>query len=280
MPGRVESPGDPRLAGYRDLTDAALRRSYEAEHGIFVLEGARVVRTALDAGWELRSLLCLPSALATMGDVVASVEDGGGVVVVADRPVIDTVAGFGVHRGVLALAARPAERDAAALLGASRLVVVVEGVNDHENLGAIFRNSAAFGAGAVLLDPTSCDPLYRRSVRVSMGNVLKVPFARLRPWPAALSLVSESGFELLALTPGSPTKLTEVAAELNRGSEETRLAVMVGAEGPGLTEAALGAAGLRARIAMAPGVDSLNVATSLAVALHAVRPGGRGPGED
>jgi tRNA G18 (ribose-2'-O)-methylase SpoU len=144
------------------------------------------------------------------------------------------------------------------------LVVIVEGVNDQENLGAIFRNAAAFGAGAVLLDPTSADPLYRRSVRVSLGLVLRVPFTRMVPWPASLALVADSGFTALALTPGPYAEdLVTVAPEMQGG----KVAVVVGAEGPGLSAAVLGRC-RPVRIPMAPGVDSLNVAAATAVALH------------
>ena len=143
-------------------------------------------------------------------------------------------------------------------------VVVVEGVNDQENLGAIFRNAAAFGAGAVLVDPTCADPLYRRTVRVSLGLVLRVPFTRLSPWPAALALIADSGFALVALTPSpSAERLGSVAEEL----QGQKVALVVGAEGPGLSAAVLGMC-RPVRIAMAPGVDSLNVAAATAVALH------------
>jgi tRNA G18 (ribose-2'-O)-methylase SpoU len=184
------------------------------------------------------------------------------------------------------------------VLGQVASAVVVEGVNDHENLGAIFRNAAALGAGAVLLDPSCCDPLYRRSVRVSMGQVLRLPFCRLAPWPSALSELRAAGFVVVALDPGATETIDAAVPGLGRRSEDdpptgldrppgaevvtestevrapTRLAVLVGAEGHGLTEAARQAAGHRVRIPMAPGVDSLNVATALAIALHRlIQPG-------
>jgi tRNA G18 (ribose-2'-O)-methylase SpoU len=274
MPKRIESVDDPRLDGYRNLTDATARRSFEAERGLFVLEGGRVVSTALAAGWELRSLLVLPSALRRMGEEARQVESLGGVVLVADHPVIAAVAGFDVHRGVLALASRPLDVNAEDLLRGSASAVVVEGVNDHENLGSIFRNSAAFGVGAILLDPTSCDPLYRRSIRVSMGHVLRMPFARLTPWPTGLARLADAGFSVVALSPGASATLREVAARLSAGALGRRVAVVVGAEGPGLSEGALASAELQARIPMAAGVDSLNAATALAVALHTLVPPG------
>jgi tRNA G18 (ribose-2'-O)-methylase SpoU len=143
--------------------------------------------------------------------------------------------------------------------------VVVEGVNDHENLGAVFRNAATLGAGAVLLDPSCCDPLYRRSVRVSVGQVLRVPFSRLRPWPGALSELTSEGFSLVALDPHADDLIDSVPANL-------RVALMVGSEGLGLSAAACEHATHRVRIPMAAGSDSLNVATALAIALHRLVP--------
>ena len=176
------------------------------------------------------------------------------------------VTGFDVHRGLLGIAGRlPAvtPRDLLAQI-ASPLLTVIEGVNDQENLGAIFRNAAAFGVGAVLLDPTCSDPLYRRSVRVSLGHVLRVPFSRLEPWPASLQLVNEAGFELLGLTPAPGAERIEVVSCQLHGS---RVALVVGAEGRGLSSGVL-AGCRRVRVPMAPGVDSLNVAAATAVALH------------
>jgi len=182
---------------------------------------------------------------------------------VASERVMAELTGYNVHRGVLGLARRlplPAPEE---LMGAS-LAVVVEGVNDQANLGAIFRNAAAFSVGAVLLDPTCADPLYRRSVRVSLGQVLAVPFARLSPWPASLGIVEKCGYVVVALTPEPAAEpIGDVAADL-RGS---KVALALGAEGPGLSPEVLSMA-RRARIPMAPGVDSLNVAAATAVALY------------
>lgn len=193
---------------------------------------------------------------------------------VAPQEVLSEVAGFDLHRGVVALGERRPFADPANVLAATGLVVVTEGVNDHENLGALYRNAAAFGAGAVLLDPTTADPLYRRSLRVSMGHVLHVPTARVR-WPGALGDLAAAGWEVLALTPDrSADDLAMVAAQLEDGRVERRLrvALVVGAEGPGLSAAALAGATRRVRIPMAGPVDSLNVATAAAVALSVVAP--------
>lgn len=198
-----------------------------------------------------------------------------GRVIVAAPEIVEEVAGFSFHRGALAVARRPEPTDALGLAASATLVLVVEGVNDHENMGSLFRNAAAFGAGAVLLDPTCCDPLYRRSVRVSLGHVLAVPFATLRPWPSALGELERDGFNVVALTPCAETDLDEAAALC--GGTTGKVALMVGSEDTGLSDGALGAAGLRVRIPMAAGVDSVNVATAAAVALSRLRPGAGPP---
>ena len=207
------------------------------------------------------SLLLRPERLESMADAVEAASHRGTPVYVAGPAVFDQIAGFPVHRGVLALAGRRVPADAMALLEGVATAVIVEGVNDHENLGAIFRNAAAFGAGAVLLDPTCCDPLYRRAVRVSVGHVLRVPFARLEPWPTALAGVSQRGFTVVALDPSAAKPIEAVQCP-------GPVAVLAGSEGPGLSEAARTAADECVRIGMAAGVDSLNVATALAIALH------------
>jgi len=186
-------------------------------------------------------------------------------VFVADRAVMGAVAGFDIHRGAVAIAGRlplpPLDR----LLDGARTIAVLEGINDHENLGALFRNAAGLGVDAVLLGPRCADPLYRRSVRVSMGHVLRVPFARLPSWPELRSALA--GFTVLALAPHPPSMPLSTV-----DPSEPRLALLLGAEGPGLTAEALAAADARVRIPMASGVDSLNVATAAAIALYHLRP--------
>jgi tRNA G18 (ribose-2'-O)-methylase SpoU len=174
--------------------------------------------------------------------------------------------GFHLNRGVLAVADGAAPPDPLALAASARLLAVAEGINDHENLGSLFRNAAALGVDGVLLGPRCADPLYRRSVRVSMGHVLRVPFAALPgEWPGSLDALRAAGLTVVALTP-APDAVPLAAA----GLAGTRTALLLGAEGPGLSAAALGAADLRVRIPMATGVDSLNVATAAAVAFHEV----------
>lgn len=187
----------------------------------------------------------------------------------APPEVLAEVAGFAVHRGVVGLGERRPFPDPWALVAATDLAVIVEGVNDHENLGALYRNAAAFGVGAVLLDPTTADPLYRRCLRVSMGHALRVPTARV-PWPEALDRLRGEGWAVLALTPDPAAEDLRTAAAGLAGAR--RVALVVGAEGPGLSAAALAAAGRKVRIPMAASVDSLNVATAMAVALYVVAP--------
>lgn len=171
------------------------------------------------------------------------------------------VTGFAIHRGIVASAGRlPLPRPEAVLSGA-RQVAVLEAVNDHENIGALFRNAAAFGIDAVLLDPTTADPLYRRSVRVSLGHVLHVPWARMEPWPDGLAVVRDAGFRVLALSPAGPRTVAEAVADTS-----DPIAWLLGAEGPGLSDVAVAAADEQVRIPIAEGVDSLNVATAAAVA--------------
>lgn len=238
-----------------------------------MVEGERAIRRALDNGWQLESVLLLEAKAAALGRELEGpeVDELVGAVLVAPPEIVETVAGFPFHRGALAICRRRGNPDFRELAAGTTLALVVEAVNDHENMGALFRNAAAFGAGAVLLDPSCCDPLYRRSVRVSLGNVLAVPFATVQPWPGSLEAITDDGFTLVALTPSGETALDDAA----RGCAATarKLAVMVGAEDQGLSEGALSAAGIRVRIPMAEGVDSLNVATAAAVALSRLRPG-------
>ena len=258
---QIHDGSDPRVAAYRNLRDVELRKSIEAEHGVFVVEGLRSVRALLESSFPAISLFLTPSRLAGAADVVELAGRRGSPVYVAGSEVFDGIAGFNVHRGVLALAERLPMRPPQTLLANSNAVVIVEGVNDHENLGAIFRNSAALGAGAVLLDPSCCDPLYRRSVRVSLGHVLRVPFTTLTPWPDAISGLQAEGFTVVALDPGAREAVGSM-------TPPSKVALMVGSEGDGLSEAARRLANRNVRIPMMPGVDSLNVATALAIGLE------------
>ena len=243
----VDDPSDPRLDPYRSL------KGRPADEETFVVEGLTTLRQALAAGISLRSALVLPTR-------VGEVEALGIPFHVADRAAFEDITGFDVHRGVLAIATRPPEPDLDHLLTTAGAILAIEGVSDSANVGSLFRNAAALGADAVVLDPSCCDPLLRRSVRVSIGTVLSVPFARVTDWPGGLR---DRGLTVLALTPSGDVALDDVEVP-------GRFALLVGTEGEGLSAAALTAADMRVRIPMARGVDSVNVATAAAIALHSL----------
>jgi tRNA G18 (ribose-2'-O)-methylase SpoU len=269
---------------YRALNDPATRRRVERRGDYFVVEGLLALEVLLASPYPVRSVL----ATERRADRVAALVAGRAPLLVRPEGEVAAVAGFDVHRGVLASAARLPLPEPGAVTADARLVLVVEGVGDHENVGALFRNAAAFGVDGVLLDPTTADPLYRRSVRVSLGNVLRVPWTRMPSWPHGVAALGDGRgddrFIVLALTPAAGAEpIADVVADLRaagagaarrRGDLDAaagpRVAVLVGAEGPGLTPAALAVAGRRVRIPVAPGVDSLNVATAAALALHRV----------
>ncbi|HVF75569.1 MAG TPA: RNA methyltransferase [Acidimicrobiales bacterium] len=242
----VDNPEDERLAVYTGLTDGELRRRGDA----FVAEGVLVIRRLLESRFPVRSLLATPNRL----DPAWAALDVP--VYVASQEVMNQVAGFDIHRGALAAGARVPLPPAASLLDGARRVAVLEGINDTENMGALFRNAAAFGLDAVLLTADCCDPLYRRAVRVSMGNVLHVPFTVVD------GLDDLRGFTTVALTPAADAEPL--------GPVPGPVAFLVGAEGSGLRAETLAAADRRMRIPMAPGVDSLNVATAAAIAFYAL----------
>ncbi|WP_149552383.1 TrmH family RNA methyltransferase [Streptomyces marokkonensis] len=262
----VEDAGDPRLHDYTGLTDVELRRRREPAEGLFIAEGEKVIRRAGEAGYAMRSMLLSAKWVDVMRDVI---DRSDAPVYVVDPALAEQVTGYHVHRGALASMQRAPLPTAADVLRTARRVVVMESVNDHTNIGAIFRSAAALGMDAVLLSPDCADPLYRRSVKVSMGAVFSVPYARLDTWPKGLASVREAGFRLLALTPGEQARtLDEVAPH-----RMDRVALMLGAEGAGLSDRALAAADERVRIPMAHGVDSLNVGAAAAVAFYAVATG-------
>lgn len=251
----VTDPSDPRLDDFRDLKDSDVRADQRA---VVIAEGVNVVERLLRSPFTVRSIVGVPAKLEALAPYLAGRDID---VFSVDKWTLSDVAGFRVTRGTLAAADRPAARLAAAVIEAGRRFVVLEATNDFENLGSVFRNAAAFGLDGVLLDPRSADPLYRRSVRVSMGYVFTVPFAVLDgPWPQSLAALSAAGVRTLALTP------RDAAPALASLPVPDRWAVLLGAEGPGLTDAALAAADSWARIPMAEGVDSLNIATAGAVA--------------
>jgi tRNA G18 (ribose-2'-O)-methylase SpoU len=255
----VGDAADARLDDYRELTDVALRTRYEQPHGLFIAEGELVLRRALRAGYRPRSILVDTKRYGQVADLAATLD---APVYTAGQDVLEAVTGFHVHRGVLASFHRRPLPPVGQVLAGARRVLILEDVNNHTNVGAVFRGAAGLGLDAVLLSPSCADPLYRRSVRVSMGEVFAIPYARLTPWPAGLAAVRAAGFTVLALTPApDAVRLQDLTAAQRR-----RPALLFGAEGPGLSGAALSASDVRVRIPMRGGVDSLNVAASAAVA--------------
>lgn len=290
----VDDPDDPRLSDYTGLTDVELRRRREPAEGLFIAEGEKVIRRARHAGYEMRSMLLSAKWVDLMRDVIDEVP---APVYAVSPELAERVTGYHVHRGALASMQRKPLPAADELLRTARRVVVMEAVNDHTNIGAMlplglqeragqrriaifedivdhanlgaaFRNAAALGVEAVFLTPRCADPLYRRAVKVSMGAVLSVPYARFESWPHDAEVVRQEGFVLaaLALSPNSIT-LDELA-----GRRYEKLALMLGTEGEGLSAGALQAADEHVRIPMDAGVDSLNVAAASAVAFYATRP--------
>lgn len=254
----VTDPADGRLEPFRDVRE----RDLVGRRGLFLAEGETVVRQMLRAGrFPLEALLVADRKAARFADLLVAAP--ALPVLAAPQAMFDTVAGFPVHRGVLGLGRRPPDPGAAALLGSApdrALVLAALGIGDHDNLGALFRAAAAFGAHAVLLGADSCDPLYRKAIRVSVGAVLTTPFARLDPSEDLPALLAAQGFAALALSPGGATPLRALA-------RPPRAALIVGAEGPGLPPELL-ARCTTVAIPMAAGFDSLNVATAAAIALH------------
>jgi tRNA G18 (ribose-2'-O)-methylase SpoU len=259
----VGDPDDSRLVDYRHLMDADVRPD---RRGIVIAEGVNVVERLARSDYRIRSVVGVPDKLAALDSVLELID---APVYCTDKWTLSDVVGFRVTRGVLAAADRPPPRTPEQVISVGSRFVVLESINDFENLGSIFRNAAAFGLDGVLLDARCADPLYRRSVRVSMGHVFGIPWAVLPdPWPNNLRRLAAADVSVLAMTPRPQARpLNEVAGSLAAGG---RWAVLLGAEGPGLSDAAIAAADELVRIPMADGVDSLNVATAGAVAFAAL----------
>ncbi|WP_423924070.1 TrmH family RNA methyltransferase [Frigoribacterium sp. 2-23] len=259
------------LADYNRLTDVALRRVTEPEGGLYIAESSKVIERALRAGHRPRSVLLTERWLA---DLEPLVTDYDGQIFVGDAALLETLTGYHLHRGALAAMHRPELPSVADVVRDARRVVVLEDIVDHTNVGAIFRAVAGLGADAVLVTPRCADPLYRRSVRVSMGTVLQVPWTRLPDWPEGADLLHEHGFEIAALA------LSDDAVTLDAyaAAPPERVALLLGTEGDGLSRHALQACDTVVTIPMLHGVDSLNVAAASAVALWALRvPGAAAP---
>lgn len=263
---RIDTLDDPGLADYSKLTDVALRRVSEPAGGLYLAESSKVIARALAAGHRPRSVLVLEQFLPEMERLLA---DHDVPIYVGPPALLESLTGFNLHRGAIASMHRPELLPVAELIAGAKRVVVIEDVVDHTNVGAIFRAVAGIGADAVLVTPRCADPLYRRSVRVSMGTVLQVPWTRLPEWPEGADILKAAGFHLAALALADDAKtLDEFAADLPE-----RIALLLGTEGDGLSRAALANADTVVTIPMYNGVDSLNVAAASAVALWAIRRG-------
>lgn len=258
----VDDPDDPRLDDFRDLNSVDRRPDLPSGKGLVIAEGVLVVQRMLASRFTAHALLGTDRRLAELAGDLA----GRAVPFYrTSAEVMAQVVGFHLNRGVLAAARRVPEPTVAGLVEGARTVAVLEGVNDHENLGSIFRNAAGLGVDAVVFGSGCADPLYRRAVRVSMGHALLVPYARATDWPAELKMLKQKGFRVLAMTPDSTAcALPEAMA----AARDERIAVVVGAEGPGLTPATLRLSDARVRIPMSRGTDSLNVATAAALAFY------------
>ena len=267
-PISIVDPADPRIAPYRLLSDSALLQS----QGLFIAEGRLVVRRLIESGgWAVRSLLVNPAAAASLQSAFALLDEAVPIYVCETRDFLG-VTGHDIHRGCLALVERPPARRVADVLATSdratalpRVVVVLEGVTNADNVGGVFRNAAAFGAGAVLLSPTCCDPLYRKAIRTSMAATLFVPYARVDSWPGGLDALRMHGYTIVALTPREPSVTLEAFAATARPA---RVALLVGTEGEGLTAAVEDAADVRVRIPISTRVDSLNLSVATGIALN------------
>ncbi|MFC6152505.1 TrmH family RNA methyltransferase [Nocardioides yefusunii] len=256
----ITDAGDPRLGDYRDLRDVQLRKSLESEHGLFLAEGEKVVRRAVESGHAPRSFLMAPRWIEGLKDVLHTTD---APCYVLSEELAEEVTGFHVHRGALASLHRIPTPPVAEVIQNARSVLVLEDVVDHTNVGAIFRSGAAMGFDAVLLSPRCADPLYRRSIKVAMGAVFTMPWARIEDWYDAMPHLSEAGFTTIALTlADDATPIEEAVAGVDK------VALVLGSEGPGISERWQRSADKRAIIPMAEGIDSLNVAAASAVACY------------
>jgi tRNA G18 (ribose-2'-O)-methylase SpoU len=286
----VDSADDPRLADYTRLTDVGLRTYLEAEHGLFIAEGSKVISRAVAAGYPVRSVLLAQSRLGDLPGLGLGLGDGGAPVYVVPDEVAERITGYRVHRGALASLGRKPLPAVEEVLRGARRVVVLEDLVDHGNVGAIFRCAAALGVDAVVLSPRCADPLYRRSVKVSMGAVFAIPYARMTEWFDGLATLKKTGFRVLALTPDERATVIDKALRADSGRADGgrasggrasggQVALLLGTEGDGLSSRWLHEADEAVRIPMSPaargaGVDSLNVVAAAAIACHLLAAGG------
>ncbi len=259
---RLDSPDDPRLSDFTRLTEVQLRLRREPEQGIFIAESELVIRRAIDSGFKMRAMLLSDNWVQKMTPLAQAANAPMYTMHPAE---LQALTGFHVHRGALASMERKPTATLADLVGSCSRLAILEDVNGHTNLGAILRSAVALGVDGALLSPSCADPFYRRAVRVSMGAALMVPCARSTDWPRDLDTVKSAGFEVLALTPNPD------AVALDELVLKGKVALMLGAEGTGLTSEAIEASSASVKISMANNIDSLNVAAAAAVAFYAVQ---------
>ena len=254
----VDALDDPRAADYRHIADAA----YLQARSLFVAEGRLVVTRLLALPqWQTRSVLVTKAAADNLG---ATLDRAGAPVYLADQSLMNAIAGFNIHRGCLALAARQPERTLDRdVARRARRVLILEGVSNPDNVGGLFRSAEAFGVDLVVLGPGCGDPLYRKAIRTSMASTLAVPFVQAGDWPGAIGRLRASRFQVIALTPSDRALLI---ADVPLAGPH--VAVLVGAEGAGLSEPAMQASDMRARIPMTGAIDSLNVTTAASIAMY------------
>ncbi len=256
QPQLISDPADPRIADYSNLMDRQLIAS-----DLFMAEGELVVRQLLNSHLKTKSILITPNRLDSLQFDRLPPETP---IYLASQPLMNQIVGFNIHRGILAVGFRPTPPSLPDVLAKAKTLVVLEDLSNHDNLGGIFRSAAALGGlaqTAILLSPRCCDPLYRKAIRVSMGTALRLPFATLDPWPSSLSLLKQAGFTLIALSPTGCTPIQTL-------KPPAKVALLLGAEGPGLTPDSLAMADISAQIPMDPAVDSLNVVSAAGIALH------------
>lgn len=269
---RVADASDPRLDDVRNLNHSDSRPDLPGGKGLVIAEGALIVPRLAASRFPLCCIAGTPRRLDSLDDDLAAGDPAARAAALSvpwfevERPVLAEAVGFDLHRGLLGVADRAPEPTVAEVVAGARTLLILEGVGDHENIGAMFRNAAGMGVDGVLFGAACADPLYRRAVRVSMGHVLRTPFAHLpgttTTWQRSLEGLRDEGFRIVAMTPG------EGSVPLWEAMAHDKVAILVGAEGPGLSEHAMRAADVRARIPMAEGTDSLNVATAAAIGFY------------
>lgn len=287
----IHDPNDPRIVPYRDQKDAWLKAAHNpnaiaedqtepnsVSDGLFISEGSLVLEHHINSRYPLHSVLIAENRVESLDPLLKTIP-AEVPIYTAPRPILDAITGYPIHRGLLACGHRipqPTESEFGQLLESSRALVILEDLSNHDNLGSVFRSVAALaGAGVpVLLSPRCCDPLYRKSLRVSMGHALTIPYATLTDWPSALTIVKVAGYRLLALTPSHDAcDIDQIAAEISdQDPKSPKLALMFGAEGSGLSEMAMKIADQKVKIPLVSSADSLNISVSAAVALHRLIP--------